>query len=139
MTKLGVIVLQLFKQDTPEVQNMVGFLAFIVFLVQSRIFAPINFEGRPLSVAAETGAEGSAPTPEPESNPVQSGGHSQFLEFGRSMGPLPHFLLLVYLLGIVRWAYHSVHKVSAVLLRRWTLVVSRSPSAGPSVAGAGGS
>jgi len=30
MAKLGVIILQLFTHDTPEVQNMVGFLAPIV-------------------------------------------------------------------------------------------------------------
>jgi len=41
MAKTVVVVCQLCRSESPEVQNMVGFLAFIVYLVQSRVFSPV--------------------------------------------------------------------------------------------------
>eukprot|EP00283_Hemiselmis_rufescens_P019401 CAMPEP_0173452750 /NCGR_PEP_ID=MMETSP1357-20121228/49353_1 /TAXON_ID=77926 /ORGANISM="Hemiselmis rufescens, Strain PCC563" /LENGTH=170 /DNA_ID=CAMNT_0014419657 /DNA_START=164 /DNA_END=676 /DNA_ORIENTATION=+ len=115
MLKLGVIVLQLFRQDTPEVQNMVGFLAFIVFLVQSRVFSPEPFH--PVEGKKGEWATGG----------VMSETFKDLLYWA---GFVPHYFLVVYTLTTTRWVYEMVKMGSQAALRRGSVVVSYDAGAG---------
>lgn len=131
MAKIGVIILQLFKHDTPEVQNMVGFLAFIVFLVQSRVFAPVQpsllNSTAAAAAAAVVGEEGGGGRGERGASEGGEGGHERGAsEVGIYLIQLyaPHYFLAVYTATTFRWCFSVVSRVAVWAQRTATTVES---------------
>ncbi|EKX49815.1 hypothetical protein GUITHDRAFT_135528 [Guillardia theta CCMP2712] len=102
MAKTFVIIFQLFKQDRPEVQNMVGFLAFIVFLVQSRVFSP--------------GTDGS------DRKEMAEGNSDIMKEFKLLQHYAPHYFLVVYAATTTKWYFSIVQELAARAMRTATVV-----------------
>eukprot|EP00286_Rhodomonas_abbreviata_P017618 CAMPEP_0181316530 /NCGR_PEP_ID=MMETSP1101-20121128/15945_1 /TAXON_ID=46948 /ORGANISM="Rhodomonas abbreviata, Strain Caron Lab Isolate" /LENGTH=402 /DNA_ID=CAMNT_0023423785 /DNA_START=174 /DNA_END=1382 /DNA_ORIENTATION=- len=119
MAKIGVIILQLFKHDTPEVQNMVGFLAFIVFLVQSRVFAP----------SSPIPSNSSSSALHFEACEAEEGGrleHEAVTEAGIHIIQryAPHYFLAVYTATTFRWCFSIVSRMAVWAQRTATTVES---------------
>ena len=104
MAKLGMILFHSIRYQSPDVQNSVGFLSFIVFLVQSRAFAP-NARAFPdprqvwaLARERDRGIDlinraGSVTEPE----------RVTFTQLHMIFKYAPHYLLTVYTLSLLRW------------------------------------
>ncbi|KAJ1471208.1 hypothetical protein T484DRAFT_1845058 [Baffinella frigidus] len=115
MAKWVTIICQLCRQDSPEVQNMVGFLAFIVYrvgflafivyMVQSRVFSPL--------------------LDPPDAEPAIVKSLEDLFDIRTLQRYAPHYFFAVYTATTSRDRVHYHHHLQIATTSRWCFSVVR--------------